>query len=819
MKTFFKPLLQLLLVVFCVALSLSGCKKKDFYLQNDPELSVSVSHISIPMTGGSYSIDVKSTRRWIIDANSDNKDWFGITPTSLRGENDGRINITAMPNDWGERRLTLTIETAGGLSQQVYIVQEGFNSRLLLRETFGVGATGNPWAGDYDGYRRENHEGVGGAESVTYSGNNVSIRSTGVSPSPEFSGGNNAFFAAAGGTLNVADIELFQSRRLLISFAINEPSSVLAVDYTLDDGTTWVPVPFTKATQGWERIFAEVELEGSIPNEMTLRFISNGEIRLDDLRIEGVDGLPGEANRLSLSPSILNDVSSAGGPEVINVSSNSEWEVISNVPWLTVNPAAGINDGDFEVSIAANSIPEVRSGTVTVRTTGEGNIVTRTLTVNQQPDASSFIWGENMGLTPVSSNTLVASYSGWSKEGSSGSTVSYVASGGTVDIRSNYPQGTANGTYSGATPQNNMLFAATTGAVLTVSGIDPGERKYFSLSFGLSSPSANMTVDYSIDGTTWSPISLSIKNTTNWGLINAEFEIPTTTTTLSLRFTATSSDFGVRLDDIRLFGSEQPIPQLIVSPSVLEVSRDGGTRNISIISNGDWVVSKGSETWFTLGATSGNGNQTLNVNIDANDVTQIRSATITVMSADGNITRTVTINQEPALPANLLARWVFPTEPDLSNVTASEGNGTIAASSNRALTWHSEGTIRATAGWNVTDAAWLITIPLDKDISGEVTVDLRGYGSNTGPRDFKLQASSDNATWTDGGTYQLANVAFTHDNAKKTVKVTLPATIPSGGTLYLRLITVGENGGTGITGNPTASGGVSRIGDITVAAD
>lgn len=76
-----------------------------------------------------------------------------------------------------------------------------------------------------------------------------------------------------------------------------------------------------------------------------------------------------EANPyLSISfPSV--SVEAAGGTVDISVSSNTNWTAASNVPWITVSPSSGYENGSVKVTVAANT-DDARTGVVTFSWSG-----------------------------------------------------------------------------------------------------------------------------------------------------------------------------------------------------------------------------------------------------------------------------------------------------------------------------------------------------------------------------------------------------------------------------------------------------------------
>ena len=140
----------------------------------------------------------------------------------------------------------------------------------------------------------------------------------------------------------------------------------------------------------------------------------------------------------------------------------------------------------------------------------------------------------------------VAEFTGFSRDGIGAAQVTYTTEGGAVSIRSN---ATWN---SGASGGNNAMMAAT-GASLLVNRIATCGATTLRLSFGCNETSSILSVAYRISGTSqWINIPFE-KATDGWGLIsNLIINLPEGTNTINLRFSAATSGYGTRVDDISI---------------------------------------------------------------------------------------------------------------------------------------------------------------------------------------------------------------------------------------------------------------------------
>ena len=126
---------------------------------------------------------------------------------------------------------------------------------------------------------------------------------------------------------------------------------------------------------------------------------------------------------LGISPSKLNFASS-GGSNSFSITSNVSWTVKSNESWCTVSPSSGSNNGNVTVNVAEN--PNTTSRSATIEVLGEGGLLSKTITVNQDakqitytldvsPSSLSFAAaGETKNITVTSNDSwTVSSNQSW----------------------------------------------------------------------------------------------------------------------------------------------------------------------------------------------------------------------------------------------------------------------------------------------------------------------------------------------------------------------------------------------------------------------
>lgn len=148
------------------------------------------------------------------------------------------------------------------------------------------------------------------------------------------------------------------------------------------------------------------------------------------------------------------------------------------------------------------------------------------------------------------------------------------------------------------------------------------------------------------------------KTNLDWATVSPVEGEKNRTATITVTPTAVNNTGSERSGTISFaYGAAQPfvvtvkqaafVPSLTVSPESLEFAKGGESKNVTITSNTDWTAAA-SESWVTLGATSGKGNGTLAVTAAANEKAA-RTATVTITA--GSLTKTIAISQESGVVA------------------------------------------------------------------------------------------------------------------------------------------------------------------------
>jgi hypothetical protein len=242
-------------------------------------------------------------------------------------------------------------------------------------------------------------------------------------------------------------------------------------------------------------------------------------------------------------------------------------------------------------------------------------------------------YSENMGTptatTPIATNAF-----------QNGAPIVY---SGTADVRATLP---STGTYTGASGGGNVFFTSTVGRFFLIEGIDTSDWQTanIELTFGQhqgtasDTPSANLTVEVSTDGTNFTALPYTRTLNTGWELITITGGIPSTEN-LRIRFTQNST-IQYRIDDVKLSN--------VSAACTLELSQYTTACDMSTLGTNDTYTitlpytGAGNGT-YNITATSGtiggdNPNTVATGNIVISGVTENTDVTITIIGADCNET-------------------------------------------------------------------------------------------------------------------------------------------------------------------------------------
>lgn len=369
-----------------------------------------------PAEGGGKFI-VKTNRPWqlIIDKKDE---WVRPSATSGKGSAEVSFNIPAEANG---RMATLTFQvsnTYGPYLEQKVTVTQGEGSvsgEVIYATNIGTKAVDKsnwPNASAYDDWQATGT----GAEGVTYSSSNVSIRNTGKSNIGAYdgaSGPNVLFFSTAPAYVSINKIALTSTQtRLQLIFGASRSSrndSDGSYDNTFDtskflvslsaDGTTWTPITYeindgdTKDPY-WVQATANFTLTQAV-SELYMKFeaTESSVFRMDDIKLtEGMGGqsvdLGGGSGALVVSPMAVSLGSAAGATATVTVTAAETWTAAITGSGFSIDKttdAAGSSTVTVTATNENTSSSAVNLGTIVFTGAGE----TKTVTVTQQAGGST----------------------------------------------------------------------------------------------------------------------------------------------------------------------------------------------------------------------------------------------------------------------------------------------------------------------------------------------------------------------------------------------------------------------------------------------
>ena len=342
------------------ATAFTSCSNDDNDDLDIPTLEVAPTELNFDEKGGSQTFTITTTGRWAITGAEEQSEWMGVTP-DLTGSGNATITVTVDESSEAHKAtLKVTVfTTIFGVekevdSKNIEITQTAGGvppvDEVIWSETCGKddSAADKPFVAEYTGWDKT---GVG-SSTVTYSGSNTSVRSSGLEN--KGSGHNEIFFGGAPATFVVNKITMTaEQTNLQLSFiGSRSVKNGEVYDNTFDkanfkvalsaDGTNWTDIEYTttggETTPYWVTATSDFTLKEAV-SELYIRFTANESsvYRLDDMKLE--TGLGGTV------------VDLAGGtpPQPGEVSTISEVIAGENGAYTIEGTVVGVNARSFLV--------------------------------------------------------------------------------------------------------------------------------------------------------------------------------------------------------------------------------------------------------------------------------------------------------------------------------------------------------------------------------------------------------------------------------------------------------------------------------------
>lgn len=380
---------------------------------------------------------------------------------------------------------------------------------------------------------------------------------------------------------------------------------------------------------------------------------------------------------LSVSPTSIN-YATAGGSQIITITSASAWTAFDDASWLTLTSTSGGGNATITATALANT-GVARTATITV-TCGA---TTRTITVSQagvpsctlstNPTAINFSTSSGSRQLTINSSTswTASDDATWltlsRTSGSSSTNITVSAQANTGAAR------TATITVTcGLTTVTVTVSQAGTGSgcILNVS---PTSLTYTAAGGGQNISITSSAAWTASDNAAW----LSLNTTSGSG--NATIIATAQTNTGTARTATITVTCGGTTRTITVSQDAASAGcTLTVDPTTLNYTATGGGQNVSITSSAAWTASDDAN-WLSLNSTSGSGNATIIATAQTNTGTA-RTATITVTC--GGTTRTISVSQAAASAGGC----TLSVNPTTLTYTSNSGSQNVAITSSAAWT-------------------------------------------------------------------------------------------------------------------------------------
>jgi len=334
--------------------------------QSTPSMSVLENNLIInPLLNSRQEFTIVSNTNWTIEGAPA---W--LTLDKLTGNGTLRIAAIAQANTTdAPRTATLTIKATGVSDITVTLIQAATSTLPFDFET-GVYGFAN-----FDG----------GYASVIDNPQKTSINTSDKVAVMIRNGGQNwaGAYLATKNKLDLTTTSSFQMK-------VYSPKAAMPILVKLEDGAgafAEVTVNTTKSNE-WETLtWNFIGKPSNVYNRVVFIFdngvIGNGSANstfyFDDVQLV----VPPV---MSVSATTLSVAATANSITTFNITSNTDWTVVSNQTWLTLSSASGSNNATITLTAEANTVTASREAIVTINGTG---VAAKTITVTQAAGVTS----------------------------------------------------------------------------------------------------------------------------------------------------------------------------------------------------------------------------------------------------------------------------------------------------------------------------------------------------------------------------------------------------------------------------------------------
>jgi len=681
---------------------------------------------------------------------------------------------------------------------------------------------------------------------LTYAGTADVRTSTASTGYTGVSGSGNVFLTnIVGKDVIIGGINSSGYSSLTLTFGIYKSTTTstgadLVIEYSTNGGTSYTTLttptlPSGVGTAAWTLQSISTGIPAS--TTLSIRFRQNGTVtqyRLDDIKLTGSvppslttsgtlsafstnEGVASASQSFSVTGSNLTANVSVTAPSGFAVSTSASGPWTSSV---SLTPSSGAVSQTIYVIVPSSTTQGSYSGDITVSSTGATDqLVPVTATVG-----AATLTAQSISFTLASPVTYGASPITLNGTATSALTVSYTSSNTAV-----------------ATVSGNTLTIVGAGST-TITASQAGDASY--------QAAADVTQTLVVD-----PAALTITgaavtdhvydNTTNaviTGTLSGVIGADVVTFSGTGTFAQTTVGTGIAVTSTSTLGGANAGNYTLTQPTGLTGNITPASQTVFFSFPSSVFLGDGP---FTLTATVSPAGGTITFSNSNGVVADLVGATLTLLT-EGTTTLTASVPADAnhtagstsvtVLVRSPIAKWKFDTLSGSLGTSATYTGtaATLGVSANVSSSSSSGVHASATTAWNgvggngsagsLSSSAWAIgdyyafSVPTYGFHNIHVSCDQTG--SNTGPKDFKLEYSIDGTNFTTVGTYSITNDSWSPTVYKsissREFDLSSYTNVNGAGMVYFRVTNTST---LAINGTTTASGGTSRIDNFTVFGD
>ena len=353
-----------------------------------PVLNVSSISVSIAATANSTNtFDITSNISWTVVSN---QTW--ITLNAASGTGNSPITLTSAVNPTtSTRSATVTVSGTGVTSKTITVTQAGATPVLnVSSNSVSIAAPFNSTK-TVDITSNSNWTVVSNQTWLTLnaaSGSDNSTITLTATVNPRTST-RSATVTVSGTGVTAKTITVTQEGSLPVlnvsasSLTIAAPANSTKTvditsnsDWTVVSNETWLTLNAANGSDN-STITLTAAVNPTTSTRSATVTVSETGVTAKTITVTQEGSLP----VLNVSSSSLTIAAPANSTKTVDITSNSDWSVVSNQTWLTLNAASGSGNTTITLTAAVNPTSSTRSATVTVSGTG---VTSQTITVTQE---------------------------------------------------------------------------------------------------------------------------------------------------------------------------------------------------------------------------------------------------------------------------------------------------------------------------------------------------------------------------------------------------------------------------------------------------